>query len=141
MPPLEKGFQLSDRSELNHSIGDLFECQAVISLNGALITQNRELRVEGEMEVSEAGAAALAARTVAWSGLQTYLGTVTLDACERPIRPQDGDSVRINVPGGSADGVPLAGRRPPVPRRRGGPAGRSVPSIRRGGGRGKGAGW
>ena len=71
------------------------------------------MRVEGEMEVSEAGAAALAARTVAWSGLQTYLGTVTLDACERPIRPQDGDSVRINVPGGYADVVPLVVRRPP----------------------------
>ena len=63
------------------------------------------MRVEGDIEVAEAGAATISARAVAWSALQIYMGTLNLDACERPIRPPDGDSVRINVPGGYGEVV------------------------------------
>ncbi len=70
------------------------------------------MRVGAEMEVVEAGADAITARAVSWSALQIYLGTLTLDACERPIRPPDGDSVRINVPGGYGEVVARVVRRP-----------------------------
>jgi hypothetical protein len=70
------------------------------------------MRVQGDFEVTEAAAAAISARTVAWSALQTYIGTLSLDACERPLRPPDGDSVRINVPGGYGEVVARVVRRP-----------------------------
>jgi hypothetical protein len=70
------------------------------------------MRVSGDIEVSEAGADAITARAVSWSALQVYLGTLTLDPCERPIRPADGDSVRINVPGGYGEVIARVVRRP-----------------------------
>jgi hypothetical protein len=70
-------------------------------------------RVQIDREIAEASDATTSATTVAWSGLQTYLGTLTLDACERPVRPPDGDSVRINVPGGYAEVVARVVRVPP----------------------------
>jgi hypothetical protein len=70
------------------------------------------MRVEGDIEVAEAGAATISARAVAWSALQTYTGTLSLDACGYPIRPPNGDSVRINVPGGYGEVVARVVRRP-----------------------------
>lgn len=52
------------------------------------------------------------ALSIAQAGLETYLGTVNVDACDWPIRPTDGDSVRINVNGGYADVVARVVRRP-----------------------------
>lgn len=70
-------------------------------------------RVRTERQITEASDAMTMATAVAWNGLQTYVGTLNLDACERPIRPPDGDSVRINVPGGYAEVVARVVRRPP----------------------------
>jgi hypothetical protein len=70
-------------------------------------------RVQTDRQITEASDAMTMATAVAWNGLQTYLGTLNLDGCERPIRPPDGDSVRINVPGGYAEVVARVVRRPP----------------------------
>ena len=70
-------------------------------------------RVRVDREIAGATDATTSAIAVAWNGLQSYVGTVTLDGCERPIRPVDGDSVRINVPGGYAEVVARVVRRPP----------------------------
>ena len=69
-------------------------------------------RVASDVGIASAGDAIAAASVVARSGLQTYFGTLTLDACEFPVRPADGDSVRINVTGGYADAVARVVRRP-----------------------------
>ena len=63
-------------------------------------------RVQADRRLAEASGDNVDALSVAQSGLQTYLGTaISYDACLRPIRPADGDSVRINVTGGYADVV------------------------------------
>jgi hypothetical protein len=69
-------------------------------------------RVASDVGIASAGDAIAAASVVARSGLQTYFGTLTLDACEFPVRPADGDSVRINVTGGYAEVVARVVRRP-----------------------------
>jgi hypothetical protein len=66
-----------------------------------------------EIEIAMATQAITEADIVARGGLQTYLGTDVFDACGRPIRPPDGDSVRINVTGGYAEVVAHVVRRPP----------------------------
>ena len=63
------------------------------------------VRVQADRRIGESSGDIVAALPVAQSGLDTYLGTLNLDACFRPIRPPDGDSVRINVQGGYADVV------------------------------------
>ncbi|NIR40677.1 MAG: hypothetical protein GWN73_05735, partial [Actinobacteria bacterium] len=52
------------------------------------------------------------ALAIAKSGLDRYLGDVNFDYCLRPIRPPDGDSVRVNTTGGYADVVARVVRRP-----------------------------
>lgn len=52
------------------------------------------------------------ALSIAHAGLDTYIGTVNFDACDHPIRPVDGDSVRINLNGGYADVVARVVQRP-----------------------------
>ena len=69
-------------------------------------------RVAADVQIAAAGEDIAAAVVVAQNGLQTYLGQLTLDACERPIRPPDGDSVRINVAGGYAEVVARVVMRP-----------------------------
>ncbi|MDH3497715.1 MAG: hypothetical protein OER21_13220 [Gemmatimonadota bacterium] len=69
-------------------------------------------RAAADRQVAGASEATATATAVAWNGLQTYFNTVNLDACERPSRPVDGDSVRINVPGGYADIVARVVKRP-----------------------------
>ncbi len=54
-------------------------------------------RVRAELEITEGTAQVAAALAVAQSGLHTYLGMLNVDTCSRPIRPADGDSLRINV--------------------------------------------
>lgn len=63
------------------------------------------VRVQADRRIAESSGDLVDALAVAQSGLQTYLATTTLDACEWPIRPADGDSVRINLTGGYADVV------------------------------------
>jgi len=69
-------------------------------------------RVRADRQVANASTDMAAAVAVAQSGLQSYLGTLNTDACERPIRPSDGDSTRINVTGGYADVVAYVAQRP-----------------------------
>lgn len=69
-------------------------------------------RASADRQVAGASEATNTATAVAWNGLQTYFGTVNIDACERPSRPVDGDSVRINVPGGYAEVVARVVKRP-----------------------------
>jgi hypothetical protein len=69
-------------------------------------------RTASELQIATASQAVEQASAVARSGLQTYLGSVSEDACGRPNRPPDGDSVRINVPGGFAEVVATVVRRP-----------------------------
>jgi len=83
----------------------------LIVLLSALLTAGL-LRSSTEVQIAVASTAIAQASTVARNGLETYMGTVTVDACERPIRPPDGDSVRINVPGGYADVVARVVKRP-----------------------------
>jgi hypothetical protein len=69
-------------------------------------------RTSSDLQIASATQAIDEASVVARSGLQTYLGTVSYDACGRAARPADGDSVRINVPGGYAEVVARVVRRP-----------------------------
>lgn len=62
-------------------------------------------RVRGDHEIATASEEATIAFAIAQSGLQMYMGSVT-------ARPNDGDSVRINVPGGYANVVTHLVRRP-----------------------------
>jgi len=62
-------------------------------------------RARSELQIADAADEMATALTVAQSGLQTYLGTVT-------TRPADGDSTRINVTGGYANVVTHLVRRP-----------------------------
>lgn len=59
-------------------------------------------RLQVDRQIAAGTSATQEALAIAQSGLQTYLGTLNTDACERPVRPVDNDSVRINVPGGYA---------------------------------------
>lgn len=62
--------------------------------------------VQADRRLAEASGDNVDALSVAQSGLQTYFGTaLSYDACLYPLRPVDGDSVRINVTGGYADVV------------------------------------
>jgi hypothetical protein len=69
-------------------------------------------RAATDLQIAVASQAVDEAAVVARSGLATYLGTVTTDACSRAVRPADGDSVRINVLGGYADIIARVVRRP-----------------------------
>jgi hypothetical protein len=70
------------------------------------------VRVQTDRRIGESAADAVDALALAQTGLNTYLATLTFDACDRPLRPPDGDSVRINVTGGYADVVAHVMRRP-----------------------------
>ncbi len=83
----------------------------LIALLTVLLTAELS-RATAEYQIAMAHEAVAEARAVAQSGLQTYLGAVGFDACDRPVRPADGDSVRINVPGGYAEVVARVVRRP-----------------------------
>jgi hypothetical protein len=69
-------------------------------------------RTASDLQVATASQAIDEASVVARSGLQTYLGMVSFDACGRTLRPPDGDSVRVNVPGGYAEVVASVVRPP-----------------------------
>ncbi len=60
-------------------------------------------QVEVDRRIAESAGDGVDATAIAQSGLQTYLATLNTDACYRSIRPLDGDSVRVNVPGGYAN--------------------------------------
>jgi type II secretory pathway pseudopilin PulG len=63
-------------------------------------------RVQSDRRLAESSGDNVDALSIAQSGLQSYFGaTVSWDQCRKPIRPLDGDSVRINVTGGYADVV------------------------------------
>jgi hypothetical protein len=70
------------------------------------------VRVQTDRRIGESGGYGVDALTLAQGGLDTYLGTLTFDACDRPQRPPDGDSVRINLTGGFADVVAHVVRKP-----------------------------
>jgi len=70
------------------------------------------VRVQTDRRIGESGGHNVDALALAQGGLETYLGTVNFDACDRPSRPPDGDSVRINLIGGYADVVAHVVRRP-----------------------------
>lgn len=63
-------------------------------------------RVRAERQIAEASEAVADAFALAQSGLQNYLGT-------RTVRPADGDSVRINLPGGYANVIAHLVQNPP----------------------------
>ena len=86
----------------------------LVALLTALLTVGLS-RATSDMQIAVASQAVDEAIVVARSGLQTYLGTVTPDGCDRAIRPPDGDSVRINVTGGYADVVARVVRAPVDP--------------------------
>lgn len=71
------------------------------------------VRVEADRRIAESAGDLVDALTVAQSGLHTYFATASFDACDRAVRPPDGDSVRINVTGGYADVVARVVRKPP----------------------------
>jgi len=70
-------------------------------------------RAANDLEIAVASQATDQASVVARNALQTYFGTVAFDACGRALRAADGDSVRINVPGGYGDVIARVVRRPP----------------------------
>jgi hypothetical protein len=69
-------------------------------------------RVQVDRRIAESSGHEVDALAIAQNALGIYLGTVNFDACDRPLRPPDGDSVRINVTGGYADVVAHVMRRP-----------------------------
>lgn len=77
-----------------------------IILSAALVETQVDRRI------AESAADQMNVVALAQSGLQTYLGTTNFDACQRAIRPHDGDSVRINLPGGYANVVANVMRAP-----------------------------
>lgn len=66
------------------------------------------VRVSADRVVAESSGDLVDAATIAQGGLQSYLGTMTMTK----IRPNDGDSTRINVTGGYADVVVRVVQRP-----------------------------
>lgn len=84
----------------------------LVALLTAMLTAGLT-RASSDFQLAVASQAVDEAAVVARSGLATYLGSVTLDACGRAVRPLNGDSVRINVLGGYADVVARVVRRPP----------------------------
>ncbi len=71
------------------------------------------VRVQADRRIAESSGDLVDALTVAQSGLQTYFAaTPTFDACDRALRPANGDSLRINVTGGYADVVAHVVRKP-----------------------------
>jgi hypothetical protein len=70
------------------------------------------IRVQTDRRIADSSGDRVSVLAVAQSGLQTYLGTVSFDGCDRAIRPLDGDSVRINVQGGYVDVVAHVVQRP-----------------------------
>lgn len=76
----------------------------LVALLTALLTSGLS-RARTERQIAEASDETAGALTIAQSGLQTYLGTVT-------TRPTDGDSTRINVTGGYANVVVHLVRQP-----------------------------
>jgi hypothetical protein len=70
-------------------------------------------RASTDLQIAVATQAIDEASIVARGGLQQYLGWTSYDGCGRLIRQPDGDSVRVNVPGGYADVVANVVRRPP----------------------------
>jgi hypothetical protein len=76
----------------------------LVALLTVLLTSGLS-RARTERQIAQASDEMATALTVAQSGLQTYMGTVT-------SRPADGDSTRINVIGGFANVVVHLVRRP-----------------------------
>jgi hypothetical protein len=76
----------------------------VVALLTVLLTSGLA-RARTERQIAHASDETSEALAVAQSGLQAYFGTVT-------ARPLDGDSVRINMPGGYANVVALLVRQP-----------------------------
>jgi len=76
----------------------------LVALLTVLLTSGLS-RARTERQIAEASDETAGALTVAQSGLQTYVGTVT-------TRPADGDSTRINVTGGYANVVAHLVRQP-----------------------------
>jgi hypothetical protein len=70
------------------------------------------VRVQTDRRIGESGGHNVDALALAQGGLDTYLGTVNFDACDRPSRPPDGASVRINLTGGFADVLAHVVRKP-----------------------------
>jgi len=83
----------------------------IVALLTAMLTIGLT-RAATDLQIAVASQAVDEASVVARSGLQTYFGTTSFDACGIPLRPPDGDSVRINVPGGYAEVVARVVRRP-----------------------------
>lgn len=69
-------------------------------------------RIKAEGEITTNSNEVTVALAVAQSGLETYLSLLNVDACERPLRPANGDSVRVNVTGGYAWVVARVVQRP-----------------------------
>lgn len=69
-------------------------------------------RVRADRQMSSGSESGVRALSVAQNGLRRYLTLLSVDGCGRPIRPPDGDSVRINVPDGYADVVARVVQRP-----------------------------
>lgn len=70
------------------------------------------VRAQADRRVATSSGDLVDALTIAQAGLSGYMGTVTMGTCGRALRPQDGDSVRVNVVGGYADVVARVVRRP-----------------------------
>jgi len=84
----------------------------LVALLTALLTVGLS-RAAVDTEIAVATQATDEASVVARNAIQTYFGTVTADSCGRVLRPVDGDSVRVNVPGGYGDVIARVVRRPP----------------------------
>jgi hypothetical protein len=70
------------------------------------------VRVQTDRRIGESGGHVVDALTIAQSGLDSYLGTLNTDACDRTLRPPDGDSIRFNLTGGYADVIAHVIQRP-----------------------------
>jgi hypothetical protein len=77
-----------------------------IILSAALV------QTQVDRRIAESAADQMNVVALAQSGLETYLGTTNFDGCYRALRPRDGDSVRVNLPGGYANVVAHVVRKP-----------------------------
>ena len=50
------------------------------------------VRTQVDRRIGESGGHSVDALALAQGGLESYMGTLSFDACDRPIRPADGDS-------------------------------------------------
>lgn len=70
------------------------------------------VRVRNDYRISDSSGDMVDALAVAQAGLNTYMSQIEFDDCDNAIRPDDGYSERINVPGGYADIVAQVTHRP-----------------------------